>query len=418
MGIFGYFANKGDIELKEKAKQFIDKKKSEIISYFNSFNILSQPNDPNQNKDKAIDRVYYEEENGYNYIYHIFNIPGVFRMNNGLFQMIGENLMIFQLFFNKYSHISNEELKEKFEEFFKALLNVDTNKINDMLQIKIEECELIKKKQGLEFLMDMFGDENIKAYCQNILIGGGAIAAVSATGILLGNAIAATITAPIVIYAVGVAVVIGLISFFIYRALKNNHSQKVSNNFLKIKKFFEDAQLFLSSGVDFFCSDGDKNLFIIAIKKQKDLIEDICILPFYLKELKSTNCPTLGNNHQSNSNSEYYKTILDACKFYINKYSAKVHNHMNNPNYGLQKELENVLNWLRTATMEQIQNKIYVADHQKLIDREQENGALELPKPYNDSLVNTENSDNENNYNNVTKFKTFNNNKRNYNLNY
>ena len=265
MGIFGYFANKGDIELKEKAKQFIDKKKSEIVSYFNSFNILSQPNDPNQNKDKAIDRVYYEEENGYNYIYHIFNIPGVFRMNNGLFQMIGENLMIFQLFFNKYSHISNEELKEKFEEFFKALLNVDTNKINDMLQIKIEECELIKKKQGLEFLMDMFGDENIKAYCQNILIGGGAIAAVSATGILLGSAIAATITAPIVIYAVGVAVVIGLISFFIYRALKNNHSQKVSNNFLKIKKFFEDAQQFLSSGVDFFCTDGDKNLFIIIL---------------------------------------------------------------------------------------------------------------------------------------------------------
>ena len=419
MGIFSYFANKGDIELKEKAKQFIDKKKSEIVSYFNSFNILSQPNDPNQNKDKAIDRVYYEEENGYNYIYHIFNIPGVFRMNNGLFQMIGENLMIFQLFFNKYSHISDEELKEKFEEFFKALLNVDTNKINDMLQIKIEECELIKKKQGLEFLMDMFGDENIKAYCQSILIGGGAIAAVSATGILLGNAIAATITAPIVIYAVGVAVVIGLISFFIYRSLKNNHSQKVSNNFLKIKKFFEDAQQFLSSGVDFFCTDGDKNLFIIAIKKQKDLIEDICILPFYLKELKSTNCPTLGNNHQSNSNSEYYKTILDACNFYIKKYSTKVHNHMNNPNYGLQKELENDLNWLRTATMEQIQNEIYPADNQKLINKEQENGALELPKPYNDSLVNTENSDNENNYNNVPKFKTFNNNnQRNYNLNY
>ena len=91
---------------------------------------------------------------------------------------------------------------------------------------------------------------------------------------------------------------------------------------------------------------------------------------------------------------------------------------MNNPNYGLQKELENDLNWLRTATMEQIQNKIYAADHQKLIDREQENGALELPKPYNDSLVNTENSDNENNYNNVPKFKTFNNNKRNYNFNY
>ena len=419
MGIFGFSANKVDIELKEKARQFINNKRSEIVSYFNSFNVLSQPNDPTQNQDKAIDRVYYEEENGFKYIYHIFNIPGVFRMNNGLFQMIGENLMIFQLFFNKYSHLAKEELKEKFDVFFNALLNADNGKINDMLQINIEECELIKKKQGLEFLMDMFGDENIKSYLSGIFAGGIVAAGVTVTGVLVGGSIAATITAPIVISAVGAAVVIGIIAFFIYRSVKNNHSQKVSENFVKIKKFFEDAQQFLSSGVDFFCSDGDKNLFIIAIKKQKDLIEDICILPFYLKELKSTNCPTLGNNHQSNSNSEYYKTILDACNFYIKKYSTKVHNHMNNPNYGLQKELENVLNWLRTATMEQIQNEIYPADNQKPTDKEQENGALELPKPYNDSLVNTENSDNENNYNNVPKFKTFNNNnKRNYNLNY
>ena len=64
-------------------------------------------------------------------------------MNNGLFQMIGENLMIFQLFFNKYSHLAKEELKEKFDEFFNSLLNADNGKINDMLQINIEECELI-----------------------------------------------------------------------------------------------------------------------------------------------------------------------------------------------------------------------------------------------------------------------------------
>jgi hypothetical protein len=403
MGIFG--ANKGDIELKEKARQFINNKRSEIVSYFNSFNVLSQPNDPTQNQDKAIDRVYYEEENGFKYIYHIFNIPGVFRMNNGLFQMIGENLMIFQLFFNKYSHLAKEELKEKFDEFFNSLLNADNGKINDMLKINIEKCELIKKKQGLEFLMDMFGDENIKSYLSGIFAGGIAAAAVTVTGVLVGGSIAATITAPIVISAVGVAIAIGIIAFFIYRSVKNNHSQKVSENFLKIKKFFEDAQQFLSSGVHFFCSDGDKNLFIIAIKKQKDLIEDICILPFNLEELKSTNCPTLGNNHQINSNSEYYKTILDACNFYINKYSEKVHNHMLNPNYALQKELENELNWLRTAKMEQIQNKIYAADNQKINDIKKENYAFELPKPPN-YLINDNNSGhtaNGNNYNNFSK---------------
>ena len=326
-------------------------------------------------------------------------------MNNGLFQMISENLMIFQLFFNKYNHISKEDLKEKFKEFFNALLNADTDKINDMLKIKIEECELIKKKQGLEFLMDMFGDENIKSYLNIIYCGGIATSAVSATGILVGGAIAGTITAPIVISAVGVTIEVGIISFFIYRTVKNNHPKTVSNNILKLKKFFEDVQQFLSSGVDFFCSDGDKNLFIIAIKRKNDIIEDICILPFYLKELKSTNCPTLGNNHQINSNSEYYKTILDACNFYINKYSEKVHNHMLNPNYALQKELENELNWLRTAKMEQIQNKIYAADNQKINDIKKENYAFELPKPPN-YLINDNNSGdtpNGNNYNNFSK---------------
>ena len=405
MGVLGYYVNKEDIELKQKAIQFINKKKSEIIDYFNSFYVFSPPNDPTQNKDKAIDKVYYEEENGYKYIFHIFNIPGVFRMNNGLFQMISENLMIFQLFFNKYNHISKEDLKEKFEEFFNALLNADTDKINDMLKIKIEECELIKKKQGLEFLMDMFGDENIKSYLNIIYCGGIATSAVSATGILVGGAIAGTITAPIVISAVGVTIVVGIISFFIYRTVKNNHPKTVSNNILKLKKFFEDVQQFLSSGVGFFCSDGDKNLFIIAIKRKNDIIEDICILPFYLKELKSTNCPTLGNNHQINSNSEYYKTILDACNFYINKYSEKVHNHMLNPNYALQKELENELNWLRTAKMEQIQNKIYAADNQKINDIKKENNAFELPKPPN-YLINDNNSGhtaNGNNYNNFSK---------------
>ena len=245
--------------------------------------------------------------------------------------------------------------------------------------------------------MDMFGDENIKSYLSGIFAGGIAAAAVTVTGVLVGGSIAATITAPIVISAVGVAIAIGIIAFFIYRSVKNNHSQKVSENFLKIKKFFEDAQQFLSSGVDFFCSDGDKNLFIIAIKKQKDLIEDICILPFYLEELKSTNCPTLGNNHQSNSNSEYYKTILDACNYYINKYSARVHNHMDNPDYSLQKKLENELNWLRTATMEQIQNEIYPTNKKTPTGSHQENGALELPKPHNDSLINTEDSHKRNN---------------------
>ena len=95
------------------------------------------------------------------------------------------------------------------------------------------------------------------------------------------------------------------------------------------------------------------------------------------------------------------------CNFYINKYSARVFNHMHNPDYSLQKELENDLNWLRTATMEQIQNKIYAANNQTPTSSHQENGALELPKAHNDSLINTEDSDERNNYYNIPKNKTF-----------
>ena len=78
---------------------------------------------------------------------------------------------------------------------------------------------------------------------------------------------------------------------------------------------------------------------------------------------------------------------------------------MLNPNYALQKELENELNWLRTAKMEQIQNKIYAADNQKINDIKKENYAFELPKPPN-YLINDNNSGdtpNGNNYNNFSK---------------
>ena len=49
----------------------------------------------------------------------------------------------------------------------------------------------------------------------------------------------------------------------------------ISNKTAKhgLKKFFEDAQQFLSSGVDFFCSDGDKNLFTFKIFAEKHNLE-------------------------------------------------------------------------------------------------------------------------------------------------
>ena len=361
MGFLGYDTTpkrKGKVNLKEIAKKFNENKKEEIIQYFNSYETLTKPNST-QNEDQAIDKVYSEIKKKYKYIYHIFNIPGVMRMNNGLFQMIGETLMIFQLFFNEYKKLDKNSHQEKFDEFFNALLYADTNKINEMLKIKMEENDLIKKKNSLEFLMDMFGDENMRNYYKEIFIGTATAEVVATTGILFGSTLVKTISTGYVLVSIGIIATIGILSFFIYRGVKDNHKKKVSNNFLKIKQFFDEVQNFLSSGVDFFCNDGDKNLFIIAIEKNEDLINDICIFPFYLKELKSTNCPTLGNNPQSNSNAEYYKIVLEACKYYVKKYTLRVYNHANgNYDYNLQKELDNDFIWLKDATMKQIKEKI------------------------------------------------------------
>ena len=398
MGILGFGNNGKEITLKKKIEEFMNRKREEIVQYFNSFDELTQPNDPTQNKDKAIDKVYYEEEGGYKYIFHIFNIPGIFRMNNGLFQMIGENLMIFQLFFNKYSDLNEENLRKQFEEFFNALLEVDADKINKMLQIKIEECELIKKKKGLEFLMDMFGYENIKTYYLTIILTGIGTSVLASTGILLTKAIIDTITFPPVGLAIGVVIIIGVISFFIYRNVSNNHNKIVCNNFLKLKQFFDDTQNFLSSGVYYLCEDGDKNLFVIAIKKKKNIIEEICILPHYIIEITSTNCPTLGNNPLSNSNAEYYKTVLDACNFYIKKFSSRINNHINGiTDYYLQKDIEEVFNWLKKATMAQIKEKIYAEEIQKIKDAKQKNEAydIELPRVPSYVSIKTDFSNNE-----------------------
>ena len=53
---------------------------------------------------------------------------------------------------NKYENIDDkEQYKERFNEFFDALTQADSAKINELIQLNINECDLIKKKRGLEF---------------------------------------------------------------------------------------------------------------------------------------------------------------------------------------------------------------------------------------------------------------------------
>ena len=77
--------------------------------------------------------------------------------------------------------------------------------------------------------------------------------------------------------------------------------------------------------------------------------------------MNSINCPTIGPNASVESNSEYYCTLLNALKYYVEEFSTRVDQHLNGvlqPN--LQNEIEDAFRFLQTASM----NKIKEETHQ------------------------------------------------------
>ena len=102
-----------------------------------------------------------------------------------------------------------------------------------------------------------------------------------------------------------------------------------------IEDFLDKVQGFLSSGVDYFCENeqqyiGPKNLFVIAYEKDRDnLINDICLFPYYIEGLDSINCPTIGPNASIYSNSDYYCTLLNALQYYVKEFSSRIEQHQN-----------------------------------------------------------------------------------------
>jgi hypothetical protein len=140
-------------------------------------------------------------------------------MNNGLFQIIGETLMIFQLFFNKYNELEEENFKEKFDEFFDALLNADCKKIYDLILIKINETDLIKKKQGLDTLIEMFGEQNIKSYYNTVLFSALGSGIALAIGNLFFRGITSTLTASTASTPLGISIIIIFVGYCIYKEL-------------------------------------------------------------------------------------------------------------------------------------------------------------------------------------------------------
>ena len=59
------------------------------------------------------------------------------------------------------------------------------------------------------------------------------------------------------------------------------------------------------------------------------------------------------------SNSDYYRIVLDACQYYVDIFKPRVHLHINEfPQPNLQSEIQDEFNFLRTATISEIEKKI------------------------------------------------------------
>ena len=348
-------------DLRDKAIEILEEKKQEIIKFFNSKGTFEKPigNDYTQNPDKALEKIFYPNENKHKLYLKIYNIPGIFRNNDGLFEIIGETLMIFQLFFNKYQYLDDkEQYKKKFDKFFDALIQADSKKINELIQLDIKESDLIKKKKGLEYLMEIFGDEDVKSYyeytfkvCAGLeatLVGGTVVSIITGQAIRLGPTI-------------GAVVVILISGYFLYKYFQNKNYEKTKNNIYRIQDFCNKIESFLSNGIEFFCQDGEKNLFVIAYEKDNNnSIKELCMFPYYIGGLRGNTCPTIGNSANPNSNADYYRTILDACKYYVDEYSSKIYQHLNgNPQPNLQNEIEQDFQFLKNATTEEVKQKIY-----------------------------------------------------------
>ena len=356
-------------ELQVKAKEILEEKRKEIIEFFKTKGSFEKPNNNKNNsflnKDKAIEKIYYPDENKYKLHLKIYNLPGIFRNNDGLFEIIGKTLMIFQLFFNKYNDIEDKEKYQKiFDEFFESLIQANNKKIKEIIGLDIKEDDLKKMKQGLESLTDIFGEEDLQSYFRKVYIYGAGTAGLITIGSLLSFSLKPILSLSQLAIPVGLLVITGVSCYFIYKQINKDHLQKVKNNVHKIHDFYDKIQSFISEGADYFCQGGEKNLFVIAYEKDSNnIIKEISAFPYYLNGLSGLICPTIGNNASPGSNSEYYRTLLDACKYYIDNYSQKIYEHINvRPQPGLQEELLNEFEFLRTATIQKIQEKIHSQD--------------------------------------------------------
>ena len=136
----------GIIPIKVKVENILKEKEQEIITFFNMYQQESKK--PNNMEiltaDNPIIKTYNPSENKYNIYMEIFNMPALFKLDNGFFIIINKISILFDLFFTKINEkpLSEKEINDKFIEFYQSMLEANTKKIKDFIKEDIAEDEL------------------------------------------------------------------------------------------------------------------------------------------------------------------------------------------------------------------------------------------------------------------------------------
>lgn len=202
-----------------------------------------------------------------------------------------------------------------------AILEVEVEKINEILNDGISKEDLIKLKQGIEKLYQYFGPETVNMYYKKIV---GVVAGLTGTMAgalycflsgfsLSGIGISAVLGC---VSFISLSIFIGVVGFFIYEWITKKDEKNILNNAICIDNFFKEIKEFKVESLN------GKNLLVLALNNDINK-RDFLLLPYNLPVIDSI-CPIIGTYAEPSSNSYIYYTYLDATEFFIDKYLKKI----------------------------------------------------------------------------------------------
>jgi len=338
--------------LKEKAKKILEEKR-DIIQKFMEDRILgieeSLPNNKNGTyTDKPIIYIINPKENKYNLYIKIFNFPALLRKENGLFTLVHKIIIIFKYFSDKMKTISKDEYERNFSIFFKSILNCDFNKFNELIGTNIQKNELNILKQGLESIQRLFGIEVIKNYF-SCSFGLGAITSLIGFGgiYLISNLLSLSLI------GLGAGIAIGIIFYFSLTKINDIKKGKIWNNKNILEKFFSEIKDFEYN--KFKCC----NIFVIAIDKNGNQINDICLFPDIMGNLNSYGFPTIGGDDNGETNIKYYENLIKGIEYYTEYYKMKLKSqNLSSFNNDMLKDLKKDIDILISSDEEKVKKLI------------------------------------------------------------